>query len=104
MALLISTIFLSNIVTIWNYTALLGLLSAGIFSILYAIPAGYEGISDRLLPLSIALINSIQISVGSLAPYIFTFTAAKFSFTFAWIALGIFLMVFLPFSFFAKDG
>jgi MFS family permease len=101
---LISTIFLTNDVTIWIYTTLLGLLSAGIFSVLYAIPAGYREIPERLLPLSIALINSIQISVGSVAPYLFTFTASKFSFTIAWISLGIFLIVFLPFAKFAKDG
>ncbi len=104
MCFLISTVFLTNDVTIWIYTALLGLLSAGIFSVLYAIPAGYKDIPERLLPLSIALINSIQISVGSIAPYLFTFTASKFSFTIGWISLGIFVIVFLPFAKFAKDG
>lgn len=104
MCFLISTIFLTNDVTIWIYTALIGLLSAGIFSVLYAIPAGYKDIPERLLPLSIALINSIQISVGSIAPYLFTFTASKFSFTIGWISLGIFFIAFLPLAKFAKDG
>ncbi|MGC8612424.1 MAG: MFS transporter [Athalassotoga sp.] len=103
MFFLISTIFLANIFVIWIYTFLLGFLSAGIFSILYAIPAGYREIPSRLLPLSISLINSIQISVGSIAPYLFTFTAARFSFTFGWISLGIFLLIFLPLAKFAKD-
>lgn len=104
MCALISTIFLANTFTIWIYTILLGLLSAGVFSILYAIPAGYKEISQRLLPLSISLINSVQISVGSIAPYLFTLTASKFSFTFAWISLGIFFLIFLPLAKFAKDG
>ncbi|BBJ29033.1 MFS transporter [Athalassotoga saccharophila] len=104
MFFLISTIFLANAFVIWIYTFLLGFLSAGIFSILYAIPAGYKEISPRLLPLSISLINSVQISVGSIAPYLFTLTAARFSFTFGWISLGIFLLVFLPLTKFAKDG
>ncbi len=103
MFFLISTIFLTNVVTIWIYTALLGLLSSGIFSVLYAIPAGYEEIPEHLLPLSIALINSIQISVGSIAPYLFTFTASKFSFMYAWISLGIFTLIFLPLAKFAKE-
>ncbi len=104
MCFFISTVFLTNFTTIWIYTSVLGLLSAGIFSVLYAIPAGYKEIPERLLPLSIAIINSVQISVGSVAPYLFTFTAAKFSFNIAWMSLGAFLIIFLPFAKFAKDG
>ncbi len=102
MALLISTIFTTNFITIWIYAVLIGIISAGLFSVLYAIPAGYKEVPENLLPLSIALINSVQISIGSIAPYLFTYVAARSSFTLAWISLGIYLIAFLPLAIFVK--
>ncbi|MEM0145202.1 MAG: hypothetical protein QW167_05565, partial [Thermoplasmata archaeon] len=68
----------------------------GIFSVLYAIPSLYKEIPENMIPLSIGMINSIQISVGSIAPFAFTYISEKLSFIYGWIFLGIFIIIFLP--------
>ncbi len=102
-SLLISFIALSNIFLITLFSMLLGIVSVGIFSVLYAVPVDLEEIPEDLIPLSVGMINSIQISVGALAPYIFTLIAHKFSFQFAWVFLGIYVLIFLPFLHFVRS-
>ncbi|MFP3255528.1 MAG: MFS transporter [Thermoplasmata archaeon] len=95
-ALIISTIPFQSQYEIVISIILLGLFAVGIFSILYAIPSLYKEIPDNMIPLSIGLINSIQISVGSIAPFAFTFISDKFSYFAGWFFLGVFVIIFLP--------
>ncbi len=96
------SIFMANSITILFLAIVLGIVAVGIFSILYAMPARYSEIPEELIPLSIGMINSLQISLGSLAPYLFAFISDKYSFTFGWIFLAIFVLAFLPFLLFIK--
>jgi len=98
----IGLIFMVNSITILFLAIVLGIVAVGIFSILYAMPARYPEIPEELIPLSIGMINSLQISLGSLAPFLFAFISDKYSFTFGWIFLAIFVLVFLPFLLFIK--
>ncbi len=102
-SLLIASIALSNIYVITLLSIFLGIISVGIFSVLYAVPVDLEEIPEDLIPLSLGMINSIQISIGALAPYIFTFVAHTYSFTFAWIFLGLYVIIFLPFLHFVRS-
>lgn len=101
-AAVIGTIFLASSSTVFVSAMLLGAVSVGIFSILYAMPAGYSEIPEDLLPLSIGMINSLQITIGSMAPYLFAFISDKYSFSSGWVFLAVFDLAFLPFLFLVK--
>ncbi|HEU12887.1 MAG TPA: MFS transporter [Euryarchaeota archaeon] len=102
-SIIISTIPFQNAYLIMFSTIFLGIFAVGIFSILYAIPSLYKEIPENMIPLSIGLINSIQISVGSVAPFAFTFISEKFSYTLGWFFLGIFVLAFLPLIFLVRE-
>ncbi|MGC8662860.1 MAG: MFS transporter [Thermoplasmata archaeon] len=95
-SLLIGLIFLANTITVFIISIMIGIVAVGIFSILYAMPARYQEIPEEFIPLSIGMINSLQISIGSIAPYLFAFISERFSFTFGWVFLSIFVLAFLP--------
>ncbi len=101
-SILILSIFMASTILTFIIAILIGIVAVSIFSILYAMPARYKEISEEYIPLSIGMINSLQISIGSIAPFLFTYISDKFSFNFGWIFLGIFVLVFLPFLLFIK--
>jgi len=102
-SIIISSMAISNIYLITFLSILLGILSVGIFSVLYAVPVDLEEIPEDLIPLSIGMINSIQISIGALAPYIFTNISHEFSFQYGWLFLGIYVIIFLPLLHFVRS-
>lgn len=102
-SMVIASIPFQNVYTIILSAFVLGIFAVGIFSILYAIPTFYSEIPENMIPLSIGLINSIQISVGSIAPFAFTFISEKSSYTYGWLFLGAFVLVFLPLIFQVKE-
>jgi len=106
-SILISIILLlipiSNIYLITILSILFGILSVGIFSVLYAVPVDLEEIPEDLIPLSLGMINSIQISIGALAPYIFTYISHEFSFQYGWLFLAIYVIIFLPLLHFVRS-
>lgn len=94
----------SNIVSLFLIVIMIGFLDVIVFSILYALPAEYSEIEPAYLPLSIGLINSVQIMVGSVSPYLFGHIVDLSSYTMGWIFLGIFTIMFLPVLHFAKGS
>ncbi|MEM3035281.1 MAG: MFS transporter [Thermoplasmata archaeon] len=94
--IIISTIPFQDFYFVILSSFMLGIFAVGIFSVLYAIPSLYKEIPENMIPLSIGMINSIQISVGSIAPFAFTYISEKLSFIYGWIFLGIFIIIFLP--------
>jgi len=78
------------------YALLLGLTAGAIFSIMYAIPTGYEHVPGEVLPLALGLINAIQIALGSLIAFVFPLLAEVASFDLAWAALAAFALIPLP--------
>jgi len=75
---------------------LIGAISAGVFSIMYAVPSLDNSIPNELIPLALGILNSFQIAIGSLIPYVFSFIADNFSFFYAWIFLAIYAIATLP--------
>ncbi len=93
----------SDLVNLFAIVILIGFLDVIVFSILYAMPAEYAEIEPQYLPLAIGLINSVQILVGSVSPFLFGYIVdLTNNYTIGWIFLGIFTIIFLPVLHFAK--
>jgi MFS family permease len=92
----------SDLFNLFAIVILIGFLDVIVFSILYAMPAEYAEIETEYLPLAIGLINSVQILIGSVSPFLFGYIVDLSNYTIGWIFLGIFTIMFLPVLHFAK--
>jgi len=92
----------SDLFNLFAIVILIGFLDVIVFSILYAMPAEYAEIESEYLPLAIGLINSVQILIGSVSPFLFGYIVDLSNYTIGWIFLGIFTIMFLPVLHFAK--
>jgi MFS family permease len=81
--------------SVWLYGALLGLLSGGIFSIMYSLPSENRDIAAGALPFALGLVNAIQIAAGSAIALLFPLVASLSSFDVAWASLAFVALLFL---------
>jgi len=96
MAIDIATIPFSNYFLAILNSIFIGFISAGVFSIMYAVPSLDNSISNELIPLALGIVNTLQIALGSTIPYIFAFIAHSSSFTYSWFMLSIYSVITLP--------
>lgn len=86
----------SNFYLAITNSILIGLISSGVFSIMYAVPSLDNKLPNEMIPLALGTLNALQIALGSIIPYIFSFIAASFSFFYAWIFLFFYAIATLP--------
>src|SRR5579875_1586848 len=99
LGILVSSIAISPTVLYWPILSVTGLFATVAISLEYSVIANYES-EPEYIAVSIGLINSIQIGLGSLVPLIFGYLT-HYGFSYAWFFLGIFciatLIFFIPF-------
>jgi MFS family permease len=76
--------------------AALGFLDGVVFAVLYLIPTYLPEAKGESVALGLGIINSIQVSVGSLVAVGFGFLAAGPGYTTAWIFVGVLTLALLP--------
>ncbi len=78
-------------VGLWGVAITVGVVATIVISLEYASVAAMEK-SSRYMALNIGLINSIQIGIGSIIPYVFgdVIGLSGGAFSYAWIFLGVF--------------
>lgn len=76
-----------------------GLFDGIVFAVLYLIPTYLPESQGESLALGIAVINSIQVMVGSVIVVVFGFIAVTYGFTTAWIFAGVLTLLGLPLVF-----
>lgn len=74
----------------------LGLFDGIVFAVLYLIPSYLPESQGEGLALGIAVINSIQVLLGSVIVVLFGFVAVTFGFTAAWVFAGALTLAGLP--------
>ncbi len=75
---------------------IMGLFDGIVFAVLYLIPSYLPEIRGESLALGIAVINSIQVLVGSLVAIVFGYVAVLAGFTTAWVFVGALTLVLIP--------
>lgn len=81
---------------IWPAFLLLGFAAGVNWSVLYLIPSYLSELSGEGFSLAVALLNSIQIFLGSGLALLFAVVAAYGGFTLAWLFAGAVSLAFLP--------
>ncbi|MCI4369358.1 MAG: MFS transporter [Thermoplasmata archaeon] len=81
---------------LWPLFALLGLVDGMAFAVLYLIPAYLPETQGDDLALGVAVVNSIQVLIGSALAVAFGFLAASRGYPFAWLIAGILALAPLP--------
>ena len=76
--------------------AALGFLDGMVFAVLYLIPTYLPEARGESVALGLAIINSIQVSVGSLIAVSFGFLAAGPGYAVAWVFVGLLTLILLP--------
>ena len=64
---------------------------------MYASPFQMDDLGVEQKAISISLMNSVQILGSFVVPIMFTIVAASYDYTNAWIVVGVFTLVFVPF-------
>ena len=82
---------------------LLGVLQSFSFVSMYAAPFQMDELGVEQKAISISLINSVQILGAFVLPIMFTTVATSYGYTNAWLAAGVFVLVFVPFLILFKE-
>jgi sugar phosphate permease len=82
---------------------LLGILQSFSFVSMYASPFQMEDLGVEQKAISISLMNSVQILGAFILPIMFTVVAASYDYTNAWLVVGLFTLVFVPFLMMFKE-
>ena len=82
---------------------LLGVLQSFSFVSMYASPFQMDELGVEQKAISISLMNSIQILGAFVLPIMFTIVAASYDYTNAWLVVGVFTLVFVPFLILFKE-
>lgn len=80
----------------WPAFAFLGFANGVVFAVLYLIPTYLPDLANEQFALALALLNSIQIFVGSGMAIAFGFVASRDGYTVAWLIAGAFAAAPLP--------
>lgn len=83
--------------------SLLGIMQSFSFVSMYAAPFQMDELGVEQKGISISLMNSIQILGSFVVPILFTTVAAIYDYTNAWIVVGVFALIFIPFLFLFKE-
>jgi predicted MFS family arabinose efflux permease len=94
MGILISLIGLANFTESWLIVIIIGITDAFIFTALYASVYQMPELDKNQKIISIALMNSVQITGAFFGPLLYSYLALN-SYTYAWLAVGIFVLPFL---------
>lgn len=81
----------------------MGFMDAFAFTAMYAAPFQIEELTLDQKAISLSLMNAVQISGGFILPLLFTGVAATVGYSFAWVAVGIFVILFAPLFFFVRE-
>ncbi|MEM3675478.1 MAG: MFS transporter [Thermoplasmataceae archaeon] len=95
LGLAVSLLAISPAIFYWPILIVTGLFATVAISLEYSVVAKYEN-EPEYIAISIGLINSVQIGLGSLVPLIFGYLA-RFGFSYSWVFLGIFCAVTIVF-------
>jgi MFS family permease len=79
--------------------AIMGLFDGIVFAVLYLIPSYLPESQGQGLALGIAVVNSIQVSLGAVVAFAFGNIANVWGFTDAWLFVGILTLVCIPLVF-----
>lgn len=90
--------------SIWGAFAILGFADGVVFAVLYLIPTYFVDLRISDYSLALALLNSIQIFIGSALALAFAFVAAGYGYTDAWLLAGAVAVVFLPLLWWVPEG
>jgi MFS family permease len=82
-----------------GFFVVIGLFDGVAFAVLYLIPAYLPETQGNAVALGVALVNSIQVLLGSAIAVAFGFIAVSEGFTAAWIVVGILAIVMIPLVF-----
>jgi MFS family permease len=83
--------------------SLLGIFQSFAFVSMYASPFQMEELGMEQKTISISLMNSAQILGSFVVPILFTIVAADYNYTNAWLVVGVFTLVFVPFLILFKE-
>ncbi|MGH2639844.1 MAG: MFS transporter [Rhabdochlamydiaceae bacterium] len=83
--------------------AVLGLIEAFAFTALYAAPFQMDDLSLGQKTIAISLMNSVQILGAFVLPILFTEVASTLGYNYAWVAAGVFALVFVPLLLLVKE-
>lgn len=86
----------ADLFTIWPILLLLGFFDGIVFAILYLVPTYLPETQGNGLALGVAVINSIQVLLGSGVAVAFGVIAAYQGYTVAWLFAGILCIVLIP--------
>ncbi len=82
---------------------LLGMLQSFSFVSMYAAPFQMDELGVEQKAISISLMNSIQILGAFVLPIVFTIVATSYDYTNAWLVVGVFVLLFVPFLILFKE-
>lgn len=81
---------------LWPVVLLLGFVDGIVFAILYLIPSYLAETQGEGLALGVALVNSIQVLLGSVLAVAFGFIVSWWGYTTGWLYAGAITLVLLP--------
>ena len=81
---------------------LAGISAIILFSVMYVVPTDLDGVDPMQLPLSLGYLNSIQMGIAFPSSYLFTYVFHYYGFSYAWIIIALYDLVFMPLILFSK--